>query len=916
MLGILGDSMYPRKSWARTLVIIDSLYQRYARASYLKFKKQWYAGRPPTNGIPQLPAQQTFSKIWVFYRNKNGLKNIRGNRLVNWLIDQFGHRCLNYESSRQEIKQQAIKLMVDQKLVMISAYRFRRALGAAIRTFRSDECEERFTRLGQSLGTSFRALPIVKRWTAAQELLRYPSAALGRANLPKMAEEYRIFRDISTSLTKNNLDPQILLDNPDCDRLFQFVERRPPSILRRWEQRRILEALPFYLAGRLRESIDAVLLCLVRKARLLQSRVHDEVEEDRRDESLALLERSGRHIHSLQIAIGEALASGTPTPLIPFQRTLSRLSKDSASTLDRNRLYLLIGSRGIYTRKFARRLVGIQFKGHDPHANSIVDVLQEIFRFAPFNEKVPKISVDKASFLQVPSNLLSQRQVFEPIVIITLADCLWSGRITASLSRRFADVWTRIPESKNGIDPAEWVRNRRCQLDRAWKAFENKARGTNLVKDGRLHIEKLLRRRSRQAEMNHRERHDAMVSRFDVVPILDVVLKVHRMTGFLDNFKLSQKSPHQLSNEDRLRLASGTLITEGMNIGTREMPTVLDREYTVGRLQGFIDNYMTKANLEATLECLLTAWDERKMGKFWGPGDSISVDGRVIGAFQNNLLSRYHYRKGRSGMTVYWYLRDDGIPTRVKPLGNQEWEAWHVLDELLHPLAGQKLASSCGDTQGQFLALWGLAEMVDKRIMARFRRPSRVRLFKPSARNRANMITLRTIRWDIIERGLPSMFRLAEAIKSGKIRAVEVLRRWHLFNDKGIDVAEAYRELGKVDRTEFLLDYASDKDLQRKVRDGCNDAEMWNSFHEAIFWGNGGKLRSNNPLRQEESLLALTLLMFSIIFYNVEKYGKRMKKARAPTPVIWDNIQVLGKYQFRRSWISGCSSTVKGPKME
>jgi TnpA family transposase len=178
------------------------------------------------------------------------------------------------------------------------------------------------------------------------------------------------------------------------------------------------------------------------------------------------------------------------------------------------------------------------------------------------------------------------------------------------------------------------------------------------------------------------------------------------------------------------------------------------------------------------------------------------------------------------------------------------------------------------------------------------------------------MITLRTIRWDIIERGLPSMFRLAEAIKSGKIRAVDVLRRWHLFDDKGTDVAEAYRELGKVDRTEFLLEYAGDKDIQRKVRDGCNDAEMWNSFHEAIFWGNGGKLRSNNPLRQEESLLALTLLMFSIIFYNVEKYGKRMKKARAPTPVIWDNIQVLGKYQFRRSWISGGSSKVKGSKME
>ena len=904
VLGILGDSVYPPKSWARSILIIDRLYHRYARASYKEFKIQWFVGRPPKVGVPELPSQQSFSKVWRYYKKKYNLKNLREKRLTKWLVIQFGQRSLSHESPRQEIEQQAIKLMVTQGLTMISAYRFRRALGAAKRIFRNDECEERLTRLEQSLGTSVRALPVIKRWTAARELLRYPPAAIGRANLPKMAEEYRIFRDISTALVMNNLDPQTLLANPDCDRLFQLVERRPPSILRKWEQRRILEALPFYLAGRLRESIDAILLCLVRKARLLRSRVHDEAEEDQREESLALLERTGRHFRALQVAIGEALASGSPSPLVPFQRTLSRLSKDSASALDRNRLYHLIGSRGAYTRKFAHRLVGIHFQGHDPHAKSTVEILQEIFSFAPFEKKVPDHCVEKLAFLQVPPNLLSQRQVFEPIVIITLADFLWSGRVTAALSRRYSNIWTDVPECKMEIDPNDWLSHRRYQMDKAWRTFERRATEEDLVKKGRLSIRKLPRQQSQLAEKRHRERHEAMVSKFKVVPILEVILKVHGSTGFLDNFKLKQKSPHQLSNEERLRLASGTLIAQGMNIGIREMPSVLDREYTTGRLQSFIDNYMTKENHEAAHANLITVWDKRKMGKLWGPGHLISVDGRVIGSFQNNLLSRYHYRKGRSGMTVYWFIRDDGIPTRVKPLGNQEWESWHVLDELLHPLADQSLRSSCGDTQGQFLALWGLAELVDRQILARFRRPSRVQLFKPSARNRADLEKLRTVRWDIIERGFPSMYRLAEGIKSGRVKAVDVLRRWHLYDDRGCDVAEALRELGKVARTEFLLRYASDIDLQNRVRCACNDAEMWNSFHEAIFWGNGGKLRSNDPLRQEESLLALTLVMFSIIFYTVEIYGEKLRKAKAPTPVIWDHIQVLGRYQFRRSWIS------------
>lgn len=721
--------MPARGPWDRALKIIDSIYHRMAHVPYIEFKKKWFAGRPPINGVPTLPSQPTFCRIWRYYKRKKKLRTLREKRLKDWIVDQFGKGVLDPYVPREEINRQTMRVMADQRLIMISKDRFRRAMGEALRIFKQEECENRINRLGLTLGVSLRDRPVIMRWTAAKELLRYPPASIGRANLPKMAEEYHIFRDISIAMAQNNLDPEILLTHPDCDRLFRFVERRPPSNLRKWEQRQILEALPFYLAGRLRESIDAILLCLVRKARLLRSRVNEEAEEDRREESLALLERTGRHFQALQVAIGEALASGSPSPLAPFRRTINRLSKDSAAALDRDRLYHLIGSRGTYTRKLAHRLVGIHFQGHDLHARAIVEVLPEVFSFAPFETRIPRHSVERLAFLQVPQKLMSQRRVFEPIMIITLADFLWSGRVTAALSRRYSNVWTEVPECHLEMDPDDWIDQRRSRMDEAWGEFEELAIEEDLVKKGRLSIRRLPRQQSQLADRRHRRRHEEMISRFKAVPILEVILKVHGSTGFLDNFKLRQKSPHQLSNEERLRLASGTLLAEGMNIGIREMPSVLDREYTTGRLQSFIDNYMMRENREAALANLISVWDERKMGRYWGPGNLISVDGRVIGSFKDNLLSRYHYRKGRSGMTVYWFIRDDGIPTRVKPLGNQEWEAWHVLDELLHPLADQDLRSSCGDTQGQFLALWGLAELVDKQILARFRRPSRVQLY-------------------------------------------------------------------------------------------------------------------------------------------------------------------------------------------
>ena len=649
------------------------------------------------------------------------------------------------ECNRLKLEDDILYLMIINKLVKPSGSRFQRCLSAALKSFRQDESESRLDRLGKTLDVSIRDIPISQRWTTAQELLRYPSAQIGRANLPKMAKEYRIFRELTATLEKNNLFPQVLLDNPDYERLFRFLERTRPSLLAKWEQRKVLEALPFYLAGRLRESIDAILICFVRKARLLRSRVSEELEEDRRDESLALLERSGQQLLNLQLAIGEALATGTPEPLVPFRKKLASLYNDGTATLDKGRLYKLIGSRGTYTRKLGRRLVGIIFQGHDLHAKALIEALQEVLEFEPFKKEIPKTTVEKITFLHVPQDLLFQRQVFEPVVLITLADYLWSGRVTASLSKRFSNIWANIPEKELDIESTKWIENRKQQLDNAWNRFEKEAKEQALVKDGRLHIQRPPRSLTEQEEARHRKRHEEMMSKFRIVSIPEVILKVHQSTGFLDEFKLEKPAPHQIKNEKRLRSITEVLIAMGMNIGIRETASVIGYGQSVGRIQNLQNNYLTKKNLESALGHLIKKWDERKMGVQWGPGQLVSVDGRVIGAYQNNLLSRYHYRKGKSGMTVYWFRRDDGIATRVKPLGNQEWESWHILDELLHPLADQDLRSSCGDTQGQFLALWGLAEIVGKEILARFRRPSRVLLYKPSAKKRANLKNLRTI---------------------------------------------------------------------------------------------------------------------------------------------------------------------------
>ena len=200
--------MEHRAIWERSLAIIDRLYRRYARISYRKFRKQWAVGRHPADGLSSVPSHPTISRIWRYYKRKHSLKSVRGKRLISWTLVQFGERKLDPGMSRPDLENATTELMATQGLVKPSSYRFRRSIRAAVRIFRRNESTERFTRLEHTIGTSINEISIVKRWAAARELLKYPPASVGRANLPKMVAEYGIFQELSTALTKNNINPR------------------------------------------------------------------------------------------------------------------------------------------------------------------------------------------------------------------------------------------------------------------------------------------------------------------------------------------------------------------------------------------------------------------------------------------------------------------------------------------------------------------------------------------------------------------------------------------------------------------------------------------------------------------------------------------------------------------------------------
>jgi TnpA family transposase len=297
----------------------------------------------------------------------------------------------------------------------------------------------------------------------------------------------------------------------------------------------------------------------------------------------------------------------------------------------------------------------------------------------------------------------------------------------------------------------------------------------------------------------------------------------------------------------------------------------------------------------------LDVWDKKGLGRMWGKGTSVAADGRSIVASECSLQSAYHYRHRRTGVTLYWLVRDDWIGSRVGVIGNHEWESWFLLDGLLAPFGGHVAEWAAGDTHGQHLALWGLSFLVDKEVRARFHGLSNVKLYHDGPVSDLPVRGVLRIRWHIVEQAAQSLARLVASIKSGKISARDILRASNFYDEGGINIAEALRELGKAVRTAYVLRYALSEDLRREVREACNHAETWNSFQEAVFWGHGGRMRTSDPRRKDVNALCMQLLMNSIVFYNAEKYGDKLCKIKGSSPVTWEHVRLLGDYRITLS---------------
>lgn len=89
------------------------------------------------------------------------------------------------------------------------------------------------------------------------------------------------------------------------------------------------------------------------------------------------------------------------------------------------------------------------------------------------------------------------------------------------------------------------------------------------------------------------------------------------------------------------------------------------------------------------------------------------------------------------------------------------------------------------------------------------------------------------INWKQIQRHLEDMFRVALSITSGKMKAADILRKLGNRSRKN-KLYFAFRELGRVVRTLFLLRYIDDIDLRTLIHAATCKSEEFHQFQNGL----------------------------------------------------------------------------------
>ena len=313
-----------------------------------------------------------------------------------------------------------------------------------------------------------------------------------------------------------------------------------------------------------------------------------------------------------------------------------------------------------------------------------------------------------------------------------------------------------------------------------------------------------------------------------------------------------------------------TIFGFGCNLGAKQTVRHTQGTLTARMLRRINKQHIDSSKIDAAIRDIINNYNRWDLTNYWGDGSDMIVDGTHIELIENNMLGSRHIRYGAYDGIAYKYLSDKYIALITRFISCGTWEAIHILDGFQQNKSELQPDTVIGDTQAQSEPVFALSYLMGIQLMPRMRNWNDVDFVRPDTTTvykHIDTLFAEVGDFDRIEKHWKDIMQVALSIHAGKVIPSMLLRRLGVKSKKN-KLYKAFRALGRVIRTIFLLKYISDPDMQRHIQAATTKVESFNNFSDWVTFG-GKTLTTGDPVEMEKRIKYADLIANIVMLHNV-----------------------------------------------
>lgn len=602
-------------------------------------------------------------------------------------------------------------------------------------------------------------------------------------------------------------------------------------------------------------------------------------------------------------------------------------------------VFNLVKDRFSYIRQFSPALLKhlqiLSENGTETGVIEAMDTLREL------NEKhkrklpddVPVDFIPKKIRKLVESEGVVNKAAWECALLTAIRDEIKSGNVSVQSSKRFGrfddffipeDSWAKIRESffrRAGL-PADKTEVDAYLRERLSTSFEQfltalpKNAFASVGDDGWLLSSDAAEKLDTESEASLKSLKDWLGDNMRLIKLPELLIEVDNELRISRYFMPASQQDN--ASPEEICTTRATIMAHGCNIGPYTMSHLTGINY--GRIKHVTDWMITEDNLRGTLARVVNAISNLDITQSWGTGKTSSSDGQRFALRRKVLQQTYSPKFNDFALEFYSFVADNYAPFYSLPIECTDRDAPFVLDGLLYNESDLELEEHYVDTHGYTENNFAAFAMLGKRFSPRIRGLHKQRIYCVDRDFEygplASLVVRRdrTIHMNWIVDQWDRMGHFYASLESGHTTASTAMKRLNGFTGKN-NFYRANRELGRIFKTEHILQYMSDIALRRRTRRGLLKGEQLHGLARDLNYGKRGRISKRDLQEQRNSCSCLTLILASIIYWQAKEinrvvlecepeiYGIDLKLMEHISPIAWENVILYGEYILNRDLV-------------